>query len=271
MSLIHNILTRKPLNTSELNDFVSTIDNATFEERGEGIYYYWIDGKSTRGFDITIEGNAIEVRNTILSNKPDYDLTNKVVEKILKLTDGLILNEHEEQIETLPLFDDEKIFDLELNDCQIIQTLTGEKKDIAIFGPTRKVHFGKRLYETFKQYSGKELCNVIFDIILTVCYRIPDFSYGNIMQVGNNEDDKQTIRLLTNETDCIVDKYDYILLNTSDEKLIMITNEILNKMLPSNWKLVDEFTIVAPITSQAEWEKLIRNAKQYDQFDILKF
>ncbi len=93
MSVIHNILTKKSLDISELNDFVSTIDNATFEDRGEGVYYYWIEGKSTRGFDITIDGDTIEIRNTVLSNKPDYDLTNKVVEKILKLTDGIILDE----------------------------------------------------------------------------------------------------------------------------------------------------------------------------------
>lgn len=270
MSVIHNILTKKSLDISKLNHFVSTIDNAVVEDRGEGTYYFWTVGKSTRGFDITIDGNIIEVRNTVLSNKSDYDLTNKVVEIILKLTDGLLINEDEEQIETLPLFSDKKIFDTEVNDCQLIQTLTREKEDIAIFGPTRKVHFGKRLYETLKLYSGKELCDVIFDIIIKVNYQLPDFEYGNIMQVGNSEDDKKIMKLLTNKTDCIIDKYDYILLNTLDEKPIIITNDVLNKMLPSNWTLVDEFTVVAPITSQGEWEKLLNTAKQYDQFDTFK-
>jgi len=270
MSVIHNILTKKSLDISNLNDFVSTIDNATFEDRGEGVYYYWIEGKSTRGFDITIDGDTIEIRNTILSNKPDYDLTNKVVEKILKLTDGLILDEDEEQVETLPLFDNDRIIETELRDCEVIQILSKENEDVAIYGPKRKVHFGKRLHDSFKHLSGQELKEKIFDLIIKVNYQIPDFDYGNIMQVGNTEDDKKIMKLLTNKTDCIIDKYDYILLHTSDEKPIMITNEILNKMLPSNWTLVDEFTVVAPMTSEDEWEKLLTTAKQYDQFDTFK-
>lgn len=270
MSVIHNILTKKSLDISKLNDFVSTLDNAVVEDRGEGTYYFWTEGKSTRGFDITIDGDVIEVRNTILSNKHDYELTNNVVETILNLTDGLLINEDEEQVETLPLFDSQKILDTEINDCKLIQTLTREKEDIAIFGPTRKVHFGKRLYETLKLYSGRELCNVMFEIILKVNYQIPDYDYGNVMQVGNSEDDKKIMKLLTNEVDCIIDKYDYILLHTSEETPIMITNEILNKLLPSNWTLVDEFTVVAPMTSEVEWEKLLNTAKQYDQFDTFK-
>lgn len=267
MSVIHNIITNKPLDLSRLNDFVSTIDKAVVEDRGEGTFYFWTKGKSTRGFDITINGDVIEIRNTILSNRHDYELTNQVVEKIINLTDGLILNEDEEQVSDLPVFDDKRISEAEIHDCETIQLLSKEHEDIAIYGPIRKVHFGKRLHEDFKNSKGEELRDKMFDIILSVNYQIPDFEYGTIMQVGNNEDDKKIMKLLTNKTDYIIDKYDYILLNSSDEKPIMITNEILNKMLPSNWNLVDEFTVVAPMTSEAEWEKLLNTAKQYDQFD----
>lgn len=271
MSLIHNILTKKPLDLSRLNDFVSSIDNAVVENRGEGTFYFWTEGKSTRGFDITIDGEVIEIRNTILSNRHDYELTNKVVEKILNLTGGLIFDEDEKQISNLPVFDDKKIRETEIHDCKTIQLLSKEHEDIAIYGPIRKVHFGKRLHEDFKNLKGEKLRDKMFDIILSVNYQIPDFEYGNIMEVGNNEDDKIIMKLLTNKTDYIIDKYDYILLNTSDEKPIMITNEIINKMLPSNWTLVDEFTIVAPMTSEAEWMKLLNTAKQYDLFDSFKF
>jgi Asp-tRNA(Asn)/Glu-tRNA(Gln) amidotransferase A subunit family amidase len=197
-------------------------------------------------------------------------LTNKVVEKILHLTDGLILDEDEEQVSNLPVFDDKRISEAEIHDCETIQLLSKEHEDIAIYGPIRKVHFGKRLHEDFKNLKGEKLRNKMFDIILSVNYQIPDFEYGNIMQIGNNKDDKKIMKLLTNKTDYIIDKYDYILLNTSDEKPIMITNNILNKMLPSNWTLVDEFTVVAPMTSESEWEKLLKSAKQYDQFDTFK-
>ena len=270
MSVIHNILTKKALDILELNNFVLTIDNATFEDRGEGVYYYWIAGKSTRGFDITINGDIIEVRNTVLSNKSDYDLTNKVVEKIINLTGGLIFDEDEEQIDTLPIFNNDRIIETELEDCEHIKILSKEIEDIAIYGPIRKVHFGKRLYNTFKHLSGQQLKENMFDLIVKVNYQIPNFDYGNIMQVSNSNDNKKIMKLLTNETDCIIDKYDYILLHISDDKPLMITNEILNKFLPSDWTLVDEFTIVAPMTSKDEWDKLINTAKEFDQFDTFK-
>jgi len=267
MSLIHTIITKQPLEISRLNNFVTKIDNASYGERGEGTYYYWIEGKSTRGFDIAIDGEVIEIRNTVLSNRYDYELTNKIVEEILKLTDGIILSEEEEQVEALPLFDNDRIVETELNDCQFIQTLSKEHEDIGIYGPTRKVHFGKRLQNTYKKLNGQQLRDKMFETILVVNYELPDFEYGNIMEVGNTADNKKIMKLLTNKTDYIIDKYDYILLNTLDEKPIMITNEILNSMLPSNWTLVDEFTIVAPITGKVEWTALLKNAEKYNLWD----
>lgn len=264
MSVIHNIINKKPLDILILDKLVSTIEGAKFEDRGGGVFYFWIDGKSTRGLDITIEQGYIEVRNTVLSNRHDYDLSNKIVAQILTLTDGIILDEDEEQISNLPIFDNYKIAKLEINDSETIQVLSKEHEDIAIFGPIRKVHFGKRLYEQFKGLKGEQLKDKMFELILTVNYRIPNFEYGNIMQVGNSEEDKKIMKLLTNETDCIIDKYDYILLKSSEEQPIIITNEILNSMLPSNWQLVDEFTIVAPITDKGQWNRLLINAKKFD-------
>ena len=87
MSVIHNIISKRPLDISRLDKFVATIDGATYEDRGEGVFYFWIDGKSTRGFDITLEEGYIEVRNTVLSNRHDYELTNKIVAEIVVLTD----------------------------------------------------------------------------------------------------------------------------------------------------------------------------------------
>lgn len=264
MSVIHNIINKKPFDISKLDKFVSTIDGVKYEDRGEGVFYFWIDGKSTRGLDITLEQGYIEVRNTVLSNKYDYYLTNKIVAEILTLADGIILDEDEEKVSNLPIFDNDEIAKLEIHDCETIKVLSKEHEDIAIYGPIRKVHFGKRLHEQFKELKCEQLKNKMFEFILTVNYQLPNFEYGNIMQVGNSEEDKKTMKLLTNETDYIIDKYDFILLKTSEEQPIMITNEVLSSMLPSNWQLVDEFTIVAPITDERQWNRLLTNAKKFD-------
>lgn len=266
MSVIHNIIYKKPLDVSKLDKFISTIDGATYENRGEDVLYFWINGKSTRGFDITFEQDYIEVRNTILSNKYDYDLTNKIVAEILSLTDGIIIDEDEEQVSNFPLFDNDRILEMEISDCKTIQLLSKEHEDIAIYGPIRIVHFGKRLHEQFNEFKDEHLKNKMFDLILNVNYKLPDFEYGNIMQIGDTDEDRKTLKLLTNKTDYIIDKYDYILINKNEDEQppIMITNAILNTMLPSNWTLVDEFTVVAPMTNDNEWNKLLTTAEKYD-------
>lgn len=270
MSLIHNIMAKHSLDIERLNNFISKIDNAIIEWREAGIYYYWIDGKSTRGFDISITDNIIEVRNTVLSNSHDYEMTNQVVAEILNLTGGILLGEDEEPIDSLPLFKSDKIKEMEIMDCVHVRFMSKEYGHIAIYGPVRKVHFGTRLYETYKKLNDQQLVKKMFDLIVKVNYEIPSFDYGNIMEVGNAEDDKEIMKLLTNKTDCVIDKYDYILLHTPEQIPIMITNEILNTMLPSNWVLVDEYTVVAPITSTVEWNNLLNKARGYDLYDNFK-
>ncbi len=264
MSIIHKIVCKKTFDISTLDKRVSSIEGAKYEDRGEGVFYFWIDEKSTKGFDITLEKDFIEIRNTILSNKFDYDLTNIIVSEIVELTKGIILDENDEKIFSLPVFDNKRIAEIEIQDCKTIKALSKEHENITICGPIREVYFGKKLYEFFKEFENEKLKDTIFNLILMVNYLIPNYENGNVIEVGNSEDDVKIMKLLTNETDYLIGKYDYILLNTLDGQSIMITNGILNTMLPSNWKLVDEFTIIAPITTNSEWNKLLKNAKKFD-------
>jgi len=263
MSIIHKIFGKRPLEFSRLNSFVSTIDGTMIEQRGEECFYYWLDKRSTRGFNVTIEQDFIEVRNTILSNQADYELTNKIINKILIETDGFVIGEDEELITTFPIFDEQKIYETEIQDCEVLQLLT-KKYDYAIFGPIREVNFGKCTHKNFELLSREKLKDEMFNLILKVNYQIPNFEAGTIMRVTNpDNDEKKIMKLLTNSVDCIVGKYDNILLYRPNAP-IMITNEILNKFLPSGWTLVDEYTIVAPIIEQSEWKKLLSKTEKYN-------
>jgi len=270
MSIVHNIIGKRPIDMSKIDTFVSNIDGAICENRGEGTYHFWIDGKSTRGFEITLERDSIEVRNMVLSNRYDYELTNKIVTKILSLTDGIILNEDEEKRTHYPIFDNDRITETEIQDCECICVLSKEN-DVAICGPIRNVHFGKRMHKEFESLKGEQLKNKIFDLILTVNYQLPFFEPSGIMRVSSpeNEGKEKIMKFLSEETDYILSKYDYILLHNPDnsEKPIMVTNEILNTILPPNWTLIDEYTVVAPGISQSVWRKLLTNAEKYDLWE----
>ncbi len=67
-----------------------------------------------------------------------------------------------------------------------------------------------------------------------------------------------------------IDKYDYILFPKNESEIIAITNDTLNTILPESWQRVDEYTIVAPILSEDEFEKLVAQAEKLDQYNELR-
>ena len=129
MSIIHKILPVSGFEISDLNDFATTIENAKYKVKNDDTTYYWIDGKSNRGVDISLEDGLIEIRNTILSNLHDYELTNKLVEQIRLLCDGILFNEDNANIESFPLFESERINETEISDCEVIQIMIRERQD----------------------------------------------------------------------------------------------------------------------------------------------
>ncbi|WP_276132254.1 hypothetical protein [Polluticoccus soli] len=265
MSLLHYVIPIRPLNVEELNSKIAADIAVAFEFRGADTCYYWAPGKSTRGMDITIEANRIEIRNTILSNGFDYTLTNSIAQRILEMTGGVLLNEEGDAV-GLPLFDRQTIDNLEQRDCELIKTVLIKSEDIVIYGPVRKVYFGKRVKQMMEQHEGLDLRDAIFDMILKAQWGLPDFGYGNIMEVGN--DGKPSIvKLIVPGIDCLVDKYDYIMLHRDPLRPLLVTNEVLNKILPASWTLVDEFTVVAPALDEHEWGMLVKNAEEYDMMD----
>ncbi|MCF8371128.1 MAG: DUF4299 domain-containing protein [Bacteroidales bacterium] len=266
MSVAHKIIVQHPLDISMFKQRIAEIDNAQLTERDEGTMYCWVDGKSARGVEVAFEEGFIEVRNTVLSNEFDYQLTNTIVSSIIDFTRGKVVDEDGKSVFGQELYPAKKINKLEKNDSSLLKAVLKGGKQIAILGPVREVHFGKRLYDEFYRFEGEELKTRIFDIVMNVQYGLPFIASGSVMQVAN-EDGKKLLKLLTNEAGTIVGKYDFIMLNTGYENPIMITNDILNTMLPPGWVLADEYTIVAPQVAPVVWGQLLEKAAAFDQFD----
>ncbi len=266
MSIIHNIKPKISLDISVLKSILEKDKNIQFQQRAEDYYFLWVDKKSTKGIDLTIEENNIEIRNTTLSNHYDYFLTNNLIKTIAELTKGKVFNEDNDLVNNFPIFSENEMLKLEESDCKVIMVLSKENEDIAIYGTQRQVHFG---FETYKKYKDlidkpKQLIENVFNVILNVQYHLPNYDYGNIMEVEKSNETK-TLKLLTNKTNYIIGKYDYIMFQTNNDPII-ITNKILNSILPNEWELVDEFTIVAPIIDEKKWRILIEKASEFDQY-----
>ncbi len=275
MSTIHKIITEEKYEKDMIVGIMQgTIDNLRAELRGENVVYLYVDNKSTRGVDLSIEDYGYEIRNTILSSEADYNLTNLLIEVLLNITSGILMNEDDEPINGPYIYDEINIKKMMSHDAQSIIVLAKENYEVAIYGPIRMTYFGKRLVEELETFLDdlKTLSQKVFDIVLNVQYGLPEYEYGNIMAISKSDtdDEKKLCKLLTTETDYLIGKYDYIMLNRGEERMpILITNEILNSILPESWKLVDEFHVVAPRLNESEWNNLISRATEFDLAEMV--
>jgi hypothetical protein len=284
MSVLHYIKIKQPVNFTILQKIIErTLADVLYHQRSETLCYFWIDGASTRGVDVSLEEeNWIELRNTGFSSKEDYVLTNELANSICNLYEGKLYVDNEDFDEDVddislqylpkehPLFAPDEMESMPLNDTAVVRAMIMQlKQTITLFCPIRKVHFGTETLSKLSDKSDEELTMILQQIILYVNYQIPDYEYGNVLETGEGED-KKTLKLLANLSDCIIDKYDFILFQKNDDKIIAITNDTLNTILPKSWERVDEYTIVAPILPENEFENLVAQAERLNQYNELK-
>jgi hypothetical protein len=285
MSVFHYIKTKDPIDFTILQKIIEhTLADVLYEQRSDILCYFWIDGASTRGVDVSVEDEGwIELRNTGFSSKEDYMLTNELANNIYNLYDGqLYINndDYDEENDDAsleyipkehPIFTTEDMESIPLKDTEVVSAMIMQlQQTITLFGPIRKVHFGPELLEKLSNKSNEALTTTLHQIILHINYQIPNYEYGNVLETGEDED-KKTLKLLVNLSDCIIDKYDYILFQKDNNKIIAITNDTLNTILPISWKRVDEYTIVAPILPENEFENLVAQAEKLNQYNFTPY
>lgn len=282
MSFSHYIKTNAPLDFILLQKIIKrTLGDVKYEQRAENLCYFWINQNSTRGVDVSIEDeNWVEIRNTSLSNGADYNLTNELVTSICNLYKGELYKENEyyNEDETdseefiviqQPIFPQDQWHEKLVQDTSTLRIMISQLQlNMTLFGPIRKTHFGVHFINSFQEKTNEELAEIMANYCLNVNYNLPDYEYGNVMEAGEGEQTK-ILKILTNEANCIIDKYDYLLLSKSEDQIIAITNDDLNSILPESWERVDEYTIVAPILADTDFQNLIAKAEKYNKIKEL--
>lgn len=246
------------------------------EKRSENLYYFW-ETSTSRGVDVSVMvENLIEVRNTICSNFDDYNLTNLILKLLNELFQGTFyiestekkLNEFEGKQFTRidnPYLTFEEIREIQLEEASYVQKLIESSDEcITLYGPKRKIHLGKSWLSKLKDTTPFGLVKAIEKTIFKVNNTDSNYEYGNVIEIGK-EGNKKTIKLISNQVDVIIDKYDYIGFQVEEGIPIVILNNDLNTILPKKWKILDEYTIIAPILEDAEFEKLVRLAAPFNK------
>jgi len=275
MSIIHSLITSDLCAADVLLLFMGeNYGDVKCEIRSEDVWYFYIKNESARGVDFSKEDYGYEIRNTIMSNEADYRLAAALAKYSAIFTKGRIRNEDGKYVNPEQIFSKEDIKSNLQNDARMIQILSGQKEEIKIFGPEGgSVYFGTKTHQMFKPYENDPamLADKMNQLIMNVLYGLPATEGDTIMEVqGKNGGKDLILKVISRNNKYVIKKYDYIILTTENQDkngLLMITNELLNTILPDEWELVDEFTIVAPSLSEASWNKLISRAQPLNQLN----
>lgn len=231
----------------------------------------YADKISAKGVNLNIDypAKTYEIENTIMSNVVDYKISNALAHALCFLNKEKEVKDEEGNIVSYaPLISPLMAESIQKRDAQLMKEMADLENWITVYGPVRKVHIGKSLSKEIQSISDEnELAQYFEKLILKVNYQIPNYEYGNILESDSETKGKRIIKLLTNKVNCLIDKYDYIMIDSAEEKPIMITNNILNTILPKEYDLLDAHTIVAPIISLESWQELKEKSKLQNVWD----
>ena len=273
MSQHIEIYTNQAVDPNELYYYLETkLGEIKGVKKSEVGLYFYIQDKSTRGVDFWKEDYGYEIRCTSMSSQADYSIAKMLVQYFLDhQKSATFLFDHEP-------WKEKNVEELHFNslesDANLIKMMMQiNNETITLFGTQRKFHIGTEVLNKLQtETEGWE--QRLMDLFLKVQYHLPKSESDQVMMIGNDEESKKEVKLVNRSSDYVLSRYDYLLFtdeNNADDinKMILVTNEVLNQNLPKSWNLVDEYTIVAPSLSIDEYAQLMEILKPFNQIHEL--
>lgn len=229
-------------------------------------YLYYVDKYSTKGVHIELTNKGYAIRNTVFSNKADMQLTNTLSTILSNLFKTPIVNEEELPLLGKSIFQPEEFENLMLCDAQSIIALSEHVEDLTLFGPLEMVHLGKDTAQKLSilKNNPQQLVTYLEALFLKVNYELPFKTLKPTLEIKTKSGQKWIAANYIPSENWVLKKYDLLCLPNIDE-MVLITNKNLNSVLPPNWKLIDEYTIVAPKLSDFEFQELLQKAKKLEE------
>jgi hypothetical protein len=276
MSTIYTIKTNTKIEFKDIFDnLIKNYSNlSAYEEDDKNVFFY-LNGISIRGVYIKNIKTGFEIKSNVLSNKQDLILTNDILKYVSEKTNGKIFGEENNLLSGNELINKNELENNFERDLETVFTLIKETGDTIEFpGTTRSFFIGKKLYSTYNDFSKNMKIEVLQKIILNVLYGLPDYYECSPMGAQSKQDDKIIkLKSISSDENYIIQDYDYIMIENTknDKEIIMISKEKIYNILPKNWNIVDESTIVAHKLSQNEWNDFINiciKENCYNEFKI---
>lgn len=269
MSLKHYIIPKQSYDLESFFQLISKIDDIRHEYRGNQIHYLWAEGRSTRGMDFSVEGDRIEIRNTVFSNEGDYFVTNILVKLFREIYKCKVVDGGNRKVKSDLVISNEQATNQIYEDYSTIKAMHEiDGGTIGLQGPYRTPELGKKVFSNLLNLNDSDAIRQLEKLIRSINYDYNDFQSGNILEYYDDEtpDDRKIMKLLTNEQNFFLSKYDYLIINENDNPIVF-TNENLNTILPIQWTLLDDYNITAPILPEKDWKEFIERARKFNIHD----
>lgn len=272
MSRNHYIIPKQNYDLDQFFGLVTKIEGIHYEDRGNDIYYFWMEGKSTRGMDFSVSGDRIELRMTNFSNEGDYFVTGVLAKLFKDVYKCKIVDEHGKRVKNELIYTSAEATQNIYDDYATLKSMHQiEEGVITLFCPHRRVHLGKTVFKKLVHLEAGKAIAELEKLIKDINYSYPEYSYGNILAMKSDDGEQEEIilKLLSNEQNVVLDKYDYLLFDhpINQEHQIVITNDQLNTILPTQWKLLDDYTVLAPPLPDKDWFTFRLEAAKMDLYD----
>jgi|SRR5690606_20416982 len=268
MSKTIQIQTRSDIDFEKLYDFLWQSDKSVVGiGRSEDVVYFYCNGYSTRGIDVSKEDTGYEVRLTTLANPADYKLANNVVLFFRINTLDVVVRLDDKVVETVHIFLANELTGYFKRDAELVYQLSNQHQTaITFFAANQEYYLGEYAFSKIDmEKAGWEIRTE--QLIQQMLYKLPKSESDHVMQIGEGENTK-TAKLVTADVSYVLKKYDTLLFNKSKDSnqmhdLLFLTNDILNDNLPPSWGRIDDHTIVAPALG---WEAYLEYVKRMTPF-----
>lgn len=264
MSHTYKITTDKRIDIAEFVDELRSSRRPTYYIDKSPTYHIFDHGQSTRGVEVTEINEGYEIRMTFLSNVADYLLCNQIVYILCSKLQGTLANEYGTEFYIGTLFYDGNIQERIDEEVSTLFSLLNDNRKIEIFGPIREFTFGEKIRKKVLALQGDKygIAYKLSNIILSCQYPPENFiPFSNFLRVSSENDESYYIQVLTNSKDMVIEKVKQYAITTEEGESIYLIPEQLFTILPNEWKLVDDCTILAKQLNSADWLKFIEAAK----------
>jgi hypothetical protein len=223
---------------------------------------------SNRGVELSEVNDRHVIKMNFLANTYDYNLCNYMAHIICKKFDGILIDEEGKRRRIGKLFNEKKINEFIYNETNNLFDLLSKGEEIEIKGVVRPFTIGKRTRDKilllnkdqYKYEKALKLAELILDCQYPPSLFIP---FCDMMENMVNNEKVYLAQVISNRQNMVIEKVrKYFISEQYGDVGIELTIDDIISVMPQEWVLLDDYTILAKKLPEESWAKFVLDAKK---------